>query len=306
MIHSPCRMVVATVLCLGGCVRLTPYDEVLETLPADEFVQVDGQWVHFERAGSGPPVVLIHGFGGSTYCWREVSPVLAKHFEVISLDLNGFGYTERPSSDYAYSLMGQVQLLTSFLDALGLQAAHLAGHSYGADIAIVTAALHPERVQTLTLVDGGVVASERSRGVPVILLPLAQWIIRNLVLDQGTIRKALEDAVFDRSIVTDEMVHEYLARLKVEGLRRAIRGFSSHDSLNASAIDYRAISQPAFVIWGENDPVFANERAIFLGARLQDASVLLLDETGHLPMEERPAALAAAILDFLHTTSSAR
>jgi pimeloyl-ACP methyl ester carboxylesterase len=97
------------------------------------------------------------------------------------------------------------------------------------------------------------------------------------------------------------MVREYLARLSIEGLARTIRGFTSPQSLNVPTINYRVIEQPALVVWGRYDPVFSSKQALILAASLPHASVRYLEDTGHLPMEERPDALSRAILDFLRT-----
>lgn len=78
--------------CLG-CASLRPFDEIRRTEPEDRFLRIGDQLVHVEMAGAGPPLVLLHGFGGSTYSWRRVMPELAQSFRVVAVDLNGFGYT---------------------------------------------------------------------------------------------------------------------------------------------------------------------------------------------------------------------
>ncbi len=80
--------------CLG-CATLRPFDEIRRAEPEDRFLRIGGQLVHVEMAGAGPPLVLVHGFGGSTYSWRRVMPRLAESFRVVAVDLSGFGYTQR-------------------------------------------------------------------------------------------------------------------------------------------------------------------------------------------------------------------
>jgi pimeloyl-ACP methyl ester carboxylesterase len=116
---------------LPGCVSLRSFSEIRREIPADRFVRVGEQLVHTEQAGTGEPVVLLHGFGGSTYSWREVMPELARSYRVVAIDLNGFGYTERPKSRESYTREGQGKLVLGVLDALGIDRAHIFGHSYG-------------------------------------------------------------------------------------------------------------------------------------------------------------------------------
>src|SRR5690606_32505643 len=81
-IAATARLVLPAALAMiAGCGALPSYEEVRSSVPADELVEIDGQWVHYERAGAGTPVILLHGFGESTYSWRHVLPVLAESFD---------------------------------------------------------------------------------------------------------------------------------------------------------------------------------------------------------------------------------
>jgi 2-hydroxymuconate-semialdehyde hydrolase len=140
-------------LVLAGCVALRPYADVRRSLPAERLIPVDGQLVHVEQAGAGEPVVLVHGFGASTYSWRKVVSEIARTRRVIALDLSGFGYTERPRDPARYTRDAQVALILGVMDALGVERAHLVGHSYGGALGLRLAALHPERLNSLLLVD---------------------------------------------------------------------------------------------------------------------------------------------------------
>src|SRR4051794_17684565 len=96
---------------LLSCAGLRSFDEIRREIPADRFVRVSDQLVHVEQMGSGEPVVLLHGFGGSVYSWREVMPALARGHRVVAIDLNGFGYTQRPKSSASCTREGQAKLV---------------------------------------------------------------------------------------------------------------------------------------------------------------------------------------------------
>ena len=97
---------------------MQPYAEAVRGLPTGRLLEIDGQQISVERAGQGPPLVLLHGFGESTLSFAAVLPELAKRFAVVAIDLNGFGYTERPRDRESYTLAGQERLVLRVLDRL--------------------------------------------------------------------------------------------------------------------------------------------------------------------------------------------
>jgi pimeloyl-ACP methyl ester carboxylesterase len=286
---------------VGACAPLTSFERVREKVPAAEFVQVHGQCVHFERSGSGPTLVLLHGFGGSTYSWHAVTPALAAPFDVIAIDLNGFGYTQRPDESSAYTLDAQVELVEGVCAALGVGAAHVVGHSYGGGVALLLAERHPERVASIVLVDGGWTGSATVRGgtVPRCLRPLFLTMFKAFFLNAGTVRNALLEAVHDDSVVTTELVAEYLKRLRVDGLDAAFHGLNAAAEHGFPAIDLEQVTQATLILWGEEDRVITIEAAELLLEALPQARLVRFPETGHLLMEEQPERLVDEVTGFV-------
>ncbi|MCO6436859.1 MAG: alpha/beta fold hydrolase [Phycisphaerae bacterium] len=284
----------------AGCGMTIPYASVLATLPPQELLLIDGQWVHVERAGEGEPVVFIHGFGASTFSWREVLPEVAKEFGALGIDLNGFGYTERPEEESAYSLRGQADLVLGVMNKLECPTAHVVGHSYGAGVALTLALQNPDRVRSLVLVDGGVTASDAGApSIPPLFRPLAEWLIRGLFLTERNIRGALESAVYDPATVTSDMVKGYLRPLRVEGFDRAFRGLLAAGDGPMADLDPAEVAVPTLVLWGENDPFFPLSAGQALADEIPGAALVVFPMTGHLPMEERPSEFNSALLLFL-------
>jgi len=278
---------------------LTPYAEVLDSVPASEFVRINGQWVHYQRAGSGPALLLIHGFGESTYTWRQVMPQLAADHDVIAVDLNGFGYTERLLDPSAYSLAGQVSLVVRLMDALGVEHATIVGHSYGAGVALGLATRHAERVDGLILTDGGVI-EQASTGFLLrpVVEPFVTFYVQFFLLNEDSIRGLLADASVNDAYITDTVVAEYLARLRIEGLDRAVRGLTSA-ATDILTIVPAGIDKPTLLLWGADDEVIPVSVGEDLAATMPDANLVTIPATGHLPMEERPAEFLSAVNDFL-------
>jgi pimeloyl-ACP methyl ester carboxylesterase len=116
-------------------------------------IQVNGISLYVEEQGSGTPVLLIHGWPDSAHLWRNQIPFLAANgFRVIAPDMRGFGRSDRPDGVAAYALRNAVGDVTGILDALGIEAAHVVGHDWGAAVAWLTAILHPDRVVKLVAV----------------------------------------------------------------------------------------------------------------------------------------------------------
>lgn len=283
----------------AGCSGLTPYSEILTSLPENEKLLLNNQWVHYQRSGAGETVVLIHGFGASTYAWRDVQPRLAVNYDVLAVDLSGFGYTERPVLAGRYSVGAQRDLVFGVMDALGIDRAHMVGHSYGGGVVLSAALARPDRVRSIVLVCSST-SGEGPRGSRLIgaFTPLVAWYIENFALRPEWIESALKSATFNDDIVTDEMVSEYLKRLKVEGLERALRGLSTARGGEVSDDQLGQIKQSAQILWGQHDPVIPIARGEDLAKKL-NAELVIFPNSGHLPMEEEPEAFAETVRQFL-------
>jgi pimeloyl-ACP methyl ester carboxylesterase len=291
----------------AACASLTSYEQVRRRLPAERFIEVCGRAVYVERAGAGEALLLIHGFGGSSYSWRQVISGLTVHRCVVAVDLSGFGWTERVADPAAYTLEAQERLLIGVLDVLGLDRADVAGHSYGGGIALWLAARHPARVRSLVLVDSTLPSYtvERRRGVARSRL-LVSAFLRGIALRRGFIRSALERSFFDQALVTNELVGAYLARLRVEGAVDAYRGLTLPSKQPRPEVDLTSVGQPTLIVWGADDellPVRLGERA---ASAMPRARLVVIERCGHIPMEERPEEFVAAVEPFLAGVAGGR
>jgi pimeloyl-ACP methyl ester carboxylesterase len=119
---------------------------------AGQTIDMSGVPLYVEDHGSGVPVLLLHGWPDSARLWRHQVPVLAgQGLRVITMDLRGFGRSGRPEGVAAYRLRNAVADVAGVLDALGVDAAHVAGHDWGAAVAWLTAMLLPDRVRRLAV-----------------------------------------------------------------------------------------------------------------------------------------------------------
>ena len=223
-------LVIGLVISTSGCTSLTPYSEVRAQLPDERFVELGGSEVYVEQWGQGEPVLLIHGFGGSSHNWEPVAEDLAENYRLIAPDLRGFGWSERPADKAVYAFESQVELVLGVLDVLGIERAHVVGHSYGGGVALWLASRNPERVRSLVLVGSTLPGTEfeAGRSLPNAgpLTPMAvRWMLRPSFL-----RNALESSYYDPEKVDGDLVEDYRERLRVEGVNRAFRGLTAKSS----------------------------------------------------------------------------
>lgn len=296
-------LALAAALLLGtsGCATtLRPFEEVRGSAPG-RYVDVDGVSVHVELEGTdGPPIVLLHGFGASTWSWRELIPALASDHRVVAVDLPGFGASQRARDPEVYSRRAQVDLIVGVLDRLGLDAVHLVGHSYGGALAQNVAALAPERVRSLVLVDAAApdYPDARRRALAG-LRPLVWTFVHGVALRPLTVERILRRSFADDDLVDDALIRGYLDRLRVEGAVDAYVALTKPLDVAAPRVRPEEIRTPTLAVWGAEDVLIPPEVAREEAARFPDVRFVEIPHCGHIPQEECPEPLLREIRSFL-------
>jgi pimeloyl-ACP methyl ester carboxylesterase len=242
--------------------------EQVETI--QRLAKVGPLTVHYEVAGEGPAVVLVHGLSGSGRWWLYNVPALAQRYRVYNVDLVGFGR----SRGQRLVLREAGDWLAEWIRVVGITQAHLVGHSMGGYIATEVAVNAPEMVRRLVLVDA-------------LVLPMGPGLMRH-ALD-------LARAVRFMSV-------RFLPVLLGDALRagpgtmwRATREVLSADLSNR--LD--AVKAPTLVVWGEKDALLPPELGRQLAERLARAQFVCVGGAGHNPMWDRPQRFNELLLEFL-------
>lgn len=290
-------------LCLlAACVPVKPLEQ-LHPDPDNHLLRIDDTNVYVEQSGRGEPVLLIHGFGASTYSWRMVIPELAENYRVVALDLYGFGWTERPDDWNRYTRDGQVELILGVMDALEIDTAHFVGHSYGGSISMALAADHPDRVRSMVLVNSAAVDYPMNRRKWFARVGLFNFAyVRGLALRQGFVERVMGKAYYDDSLVTDELIEAYLDRLRVEGAAQGFRGLSRplpESQRPRGNIRYEDLDVPTLLLWGAQDELITIDVGRYHAQFFPDIQFVAIEGAGHAPMEERPAEFVGVVLEFL-------
>jgi pimeloyl-ACP methyl ester carboxylesterase len=271
------------------------------------FQEIDGMQIHLEHEGTGTPVILLHGYTSTLYTWRFNFPELAKEFSVWSVDLPGFGYSDKPK-DFDYTLSGYADFIVKFMDAQGIKKAVIVGNSMGGNIAIETYLKYPDRVEKLVLVDSGGYPEEEGG---FFLFNLMQYPVAGDILMSFNYRWVVKDSLmsgiyYDNKFVTDDVVDSYYNVYKTENGRkgplwvgRAIDW--SHD-LGPDTI--KTIAVPTLVIWGKDDTLIPVTDADLFGRDIKGAEVAVIPDAGHLPHEEKADIVNKLITDFVKKTTN--
>lgn len=262
------------------------------------FISVNEKNIHLIEAGSGAPVILIHGGQAWAYAWRhQVAPLVAAGFRVIAPDLPGCGYSDLPSrSDY--SIEGLSAFLERLLDTLGIKQAVFAASSAGGLPVLDFAIRHSERVAALILAS--------TCGVPhkePLLWRLIRWPVvgelTQFFLTPSLVWDNLRQMVFDDPMITEDVITAYYEPLHRSGVWAAQLRLERHWRPAWVEQHINTISTRTLVIWGENDPVHPGEMAHEFGRRVKNARVVFLPACGHLPHEEKPDEFNKLMKDFL-------
>jgi len=273
----------------------------------DRFIEVQGVGTRYWSEGSGPAVVLVHGFGGSIEEWAWNIPALARWHRVVALDMPGFGLTGKPDASYTYEYFAS--FLNAFMDALGLSGSHVVGHSMGGAIALNLTLRHPGQARSLSLV-----APAFGRKFPFAMHLLTTPLIGELLFRPPSSTagiaagfRALTHKEFRYLDITLERYLRYQhesghTRASLNFLRNYLTptGFNSRMGELDRFYDQNLpqLSVPVFLAWGPQDAVVDFDSSRLLRAFLPNAEFWSPDPCGHCPHFEFPEEFNDRVLAF--------
>jgi pimeloyl-ACP methyl ester carboxylesterase len=277
-------------------------------------LELHGHEVIYRTAGSGPPVVIVHGMVNSSKHWRDVALRLAENHTVIVPDLIGHGDSATPRGDYA--LGAHAAVIRDLLSALDIEAATFVGHSLGGGIAMVFFWQFPHKVERLALVSSGGLGQEVSLLLRGAALPGATGLVwaasRPPLLDVIDAVGAGLGRVGWRKAPYVKAVTRALRPLQARGSRQAflqsLRAVIDRHGQKVSAIDrlYLLGPVPTLVAWGERDRTIPIEHGRNAHALIPHSRFETLPRAAHFPNLEDPAGLADVLERWLAETKPYR
>ncbi len=296
----------AVISCTSKTLAPPPYIHLLHRHQVHT-TTVNGHTLAYLDEGQGPPVILIHGFGGSMWQWEHQLAELAQHFRVITIDMLGSGLSDKPEIDYSPTFF--LNSFNEFMDTLGIQQASFIGNSMGAGVALGMALTHPERVSKLVLVSGfpaNVVQSIASPAYqrfinsrpPIWLARLGIWLAGRW----GTTR-ILTEIIHDPTNITPIVIDRSHRNRQDPGflapLYSQIEQIPEWEEHFAPRLGQ--IHHPTLIIWGEFDRVFPITVGRTMHTTIPHSTFLEVPNSGHIPQWETPQIVNPALLEFLQS-----
>jgi pimeloyl-ACP methyl ester carboxylesterase len=273
-------------------------------------VDLHGHQVIYRTAGSGPPVVLIHGMVNSSRHWHDVALRLAEHYRVIAPDLIGHGDSATPRGDY--SLGAHAAVIRDLLTVIGVRSATFVGHSLGGGVAMQFFWQFPHRVERLALVSTGGLGHEVSPMLRGAAIPGASVALK-LAAGRGSLA-ALEwlaaqlDARGSGKAVYLRAIVRALRPLERAGSREAflqtLRSVIDLRGQRVSGVDrlYLLGPVPTLIVWGERDNTIPVAHGRAAHEAIPHSRFEILPGAAHFPHLEDPNGLADVLVDFIATT----
>ena len=274
---------------------------------ASRFVRAGGLLWHVQVMGNGPGLLLLHGTGAATHSWRDLAPLLARHFTVVAPDLPGHGFTEAPAAA-RLSLPGMARALQTLLWTLNVQPALAAGHSAGAAILArmcLDRQIAPRGLVALNaaLLPLGGVAGQMFSPLAKLLtgLPLLPALFAWRTRDPRVVQKLLADT---GSRLDPAGVALYGQVVQLPNHAASALGMMARWDLRPLVAQLPELKVPLLLIVGANDRTVPPDQSEQVRAMVPGATLETLPGLGHLAHEEAPAQTAALIERFARETGA--
>jgi pimeloyl-ACP methyl ester carboxylesterase len=268
------------------------------TVSASHTIDAGGIDTSYLEAGSGDPVIMLHGSGPGVSAlanWQHNIPTLAQRFHVLAPDIVGFGGTERPA-DIVYSLRAWTDHVWAFLDAHGIDKTAIVGNSLGGRIALQMASDRPEWISRMVLMGSPGVGMSLTEGLQA---------LRVYEPSHDAMRALLRNYfAVDPTLITDELVAIRYEASVADGAYEAYRAMFFDPRHKGSALgitedEVRAITTPTLLVHGREDQVVPVQVSVTMLGLLPNADLHVFSACGHWTQIERADEFSALIADYL-------
>jgi pimeloyl-ACP methyl ester carboxylesterase len=265
---------------------------------------VDGSEMTYVDIGSGPPLVFVHGLGGSWQNWLENLPHFAKTHRCIAPDLGGFGESEPVKGEV--SIERYARSLRELLDQLGIESAPVIGNSMGGFIALELAIRHPKLVSRLVLVSAAVLWQEYRRARPLVVFAnVTEGTLGRLLIGlqpRLATRPRLRETALrfggfakPRKLPRELQRELILTARRTEGFLPALQALADYPLRD----ELPHVKPPTLIVWGDADPLVGVSHAAELESLIPDSRAVVYERTGHVVQAERPERFNADVDAFL-------
>ena len=271
------------------------------------FLNVDGQQVFYKTEGTGPVLLLIHGYPTASFDWAKIWPKLTTQFHCVTLDMPGFGFSDK--SPKKYLIKEQADTISEVIRHLGITSAHVLSHDYGDTVAQEMMAQQLEndlafRIESLHLLNGGLFP-ETHRALPIqklLLSPIGGLLIR--FLNKNAIRKSMHNIFGSNTPPSDQDIDDFWTLISANNghqhmhlLLDYMKQRKQYRERWVSAL--QNANAPLRLTAGMADPISGAHMVARYKQLIPNADVIELDQIGHYPQIESAEAVLKSMTSFL-------
>ncbi|WP_066146868.1 alpha/beta fold hydrolase [Lederbergia lenta] len=260
---------------------------------------IDIYYEDYHSQASAPVFILLHGFLSSSFSFRKLIPLLSKDFRVISVDLPPFGRSGK-SKKYRYTYENMAKTVLGLLDYLSIDQIYAAGHSMGGQIVMNMMLQRPNCIKKAILLCSSSYLPKAK--TPIILssyLPFFNRYVKYYLGKTGVLGN-LENVVFDKALINDDMVNGYMEPFHEDHIFSALTRMLRQREGDLPKTSLQMITTHCLLIWGDQDrvvPLHIGER---LANDLPHSELVVLNGAGHLVPEEMPMQVYSEIKSFIN------
>ncbi|BCL34989.1 alpha/beta fold hydrolase [Nostoc sp. MS1] len=275
-----------------------------------EYITTNGVKLHYVTQGTGPLMLMLHGFPECWYSWRHQIPVFAQHFQVVAVDLRGYNDSDKPKEQSAYVMDEFIKDIEGLIRGLGHEKCILVGHDWGGAIAWSFAYAHPNMVERLIILNlphpakfsqGLFQPQQLLRSSYIFLFQLPG--IPELLLQSGDyqiIPKTIQGTAFNKDAFNQQDLDVYQKSAAKPGALTAMlnyyRNVFSHSLFNRT---WGILDVPTLMIWGENDTALGKELTYGTENYVKNLEIKYIPACGHWVQQEKPELVNQYIREFL-------
>ncbi len=270
------------------------------TTPISKFLKWRGGDIHYTDDGSGPTVLMIHGFGGCYRDFRILDSLINNHYRVIRIDLPGFGLSDFPKVDGADPDYNKVysDFFNFFLDTLHLDSMYVCGNSMGGMAAWELAVEHPNAVKKLVLFNA---AGYDMQSVIKVAAGFFRHGYLHPFFERGMttpmVKAGFAMCFANKSIVTDDMAQHHADMLNKQGNLQTMFALATTSHF-LDTTEIKKVSCPTLIVWGKEDVIVPYNHAYRFHRDIKNSRVILYSPCGHVPMIERPLEVQKDVEKF--------
>jgi pimeloyl-ACP methyl ester carboxylesterase len=264
------------------------------------YAEINGLKIAYQRQGRGEPMLLVHGTTTYSFIWDTLVPGLSPSFDVIAIDLLGGGKSDKPRQA-DYSIFAQAEIIHNFILALGLNTVHFVSHGAGGGIAQVMAVRYPEQLMDLVFINPFGFDKWPVQPVNMMRVPFI-WDIAVAMFDLGFLRLVIEQGVYYKDRVTDEVMRLFCEPIKTRdgkyGFLQLAKSLTS-GYLTDLREELLRLKMPVLIIRGEADPYLSLQISRTLHEKIKGSTLIQIKTGGHFIQLDEPDKLVVLIKDFI-------